>query len=156
MMIRRPFLVLILAFVAVAAFAQAPVKLTDGTNVTVIDPCQGQTKVFISFNQTANTKIVTGTSSKKIYVCSISIVTATAQNIAVVEGTGSVCATGTAGVQGFGGATAATGYNFAANGGIAQGNGAAAIGAEGTVTDDFCLFQSGSGQISGGMSYVVQ
>ena len=138
------------------AWAQQSVKLTDGTNVTVIDPCQGQTKVFISFNQTANTKIVTGTSSKKIYVCSISMVTATAQNIAVVEGTGSVCATGTAGVQGFGGATAATGYNFAANGGIAQGNGAAAIGAEGTAADDFCLFQSGSGQISGGMSYVVQ
>ena len=45
------------------------------------------------------------------------------RNVAVVEGTGSVCATGTAGVSGFGGATAATGWNFAGNGGIALGNG---------------------------------
>lgn len=149
-------LMLAVAFAPLALLAQQPVQTTDGSHTLVIDPCQGQTKVFVSFNQTANTKIVTGTSSKKIYVCSISVVTATAQNVAVVEGTGTVCATGTAGVQGFGGSTAATGYNFAANGGIAIGNGASSIGAEGTNTDDFCLFQSSSGQVSGGMSYVVQ
>lgn len=141
---------------SIAALAQQPVKTTDGTNTAIIDPCQGQTKLFVSINQTGNTKLVTGTSSKKIYICSVHLVTATAQNIALVEGTVTTCGTGTAGVSGFGGATAATGWNFAANGGIAYGSGGSSLGAEGTNADDLCLFQSGSGQVSGGLSYVVQ
>jgi hypothetical protein len=132
------------------------VKMTDGTNTMVIDPCRGQTKVYVSVNQTANAQLATGTASKKIYICSIHVVVAAATNVALVEGTGTVCATGTAGVGGFGGATAATGWNFAANGGIALGNGGAAVGAEGTAADNLCLFVSGSGQVSGGISYAVQ
>ncbi len=138
------------------ATGQAPVKITDGTNTLVVDPCKAQTKLYVSINQTANTQLVAGTASKKIYICSIHVVVAIATNAALVEGTGSVCATGTAGVSGFGGATAATGWNFAANGGIALGNGDAAVGAEGTNADNLCLFNSGSGQVSGGISYVVQ
>jgi|SRR5579872_1682112 len=135
---------------------QAPVKITDGTNTLVVDPCKGQTKLYVSINQTANTQLVAGTASKKIYICSIHVVVAVAASVALVEGTGSVCATGTAGVSGFGGATAATGWNFAVNGGIVVGNGDAAVGAEGTNADNLCLFNSGSGQVSGGISYVVQ
>jgi len=30
------------------------------------------------------------------------------------------------------------------------------VGAEGTNADNLCLFNSGSGQVSGGISYVVQ
>jgi hypothetical protein len=135
---------------------QAPVKITDGTNTLVVDPCKAQTKFYVSISQTANTQLVTGTASKKIYICSIHVVVAVVTNVALVEGTGSVCATGTAGVSGFGGATAATGWNFAANGGIALGNGDGAVGAEGTNADNLCLFNSGSGQVSGGISYVVQ
>jgi hypothetical protein len=120
------------------------------------DPCKGQTKLYVSINQTANTQLVAGTASKKIYICSIHVVVAVATSVALVEGTGSVCATGSAGVSGFGGATAATGWNFAVNGGIVLGNGDAAVGAEGTSADNLCLFNSGSGQVSGGISYVVQ
>jgi hypothetical protein len=118
------------------------------------DPCAGA-KTFISINQTANAQLTTGYAGK-IYICSLNIVSATAQNIALVEGTGSTCGTGTAGVGGFGGATAATGYNFAANGGIAYGNGSSSIGAEVTAGDSLCLLQSGTGQVSGGMSYAVR
>jgi hypothetical protein len=135
---------------------QAPVRITDGTNTLVVDPCKGQTKLYVSINQTANAQLVVGTASKKIYICSIHVVVAVATSVALVEGTGSVCATGTAGVSGFGGATAATGWNFAVNGGIVLGNGDAAVGAEGTSADNLCLFNSGSGQVSGGISYVVQ
>ena len=135
---------------------QAPVKITDGTNTLVVDPCKGQTKLYASINQTANAQLVAGTASKKIYICSIHVVVAVATSVALVEGTGSVCATGTAGVSGFGGATAATGWNFAVNGGIVLGNGDAAVGAEATSADNLCLFNSGSGQVSGGISYVVQ
>ncbi len=132
------------------------VKITDGVNVFVVDPCKAQTKLYASINQTGNTQLVAGTAAKKIYVCSIHVVAAAATNVAVVEGTGSVCATGTAGVSGFGGATAATGWNFAANGGIALGNGDSSLGAEGTSGDNLCIFNSGSGQVSGGISYVVE
>jgi hypothetical protein len=132
------------------------VKVTDGTNTVVVDPCKGQTKSFISINQTANTQLASGTVSKKIYICSIHVVVAAATNVALVEGTGSVCATSTAGVSGFGGATAATGWNFTANGGIALGNGDSSLGAEGTAADNLCVYNSGSGQVSGGVSYVVQ
>ncbi len=131
-------------------------KITDGTNYLVVDPCKAQTKLYASISQTANAQVATGTASKKIYVCSIHVVAAAAANVAVVEGTGTVCGTSTAGVSGFGGATAATGWNFAANGGIALGNGDASLGAEGTSGDNLCVFNSGSGQVSGGISYVVQ
>jgi hypothetical protein len=132
------------------------VRIYDGTNTMLVDPCKGQAKQYTSINQTANTQLVAGTASKKIYVCSIHVVVAAAANVALVEGTGSVCGTSTAGVSGFGGATAATGWNFAANGGIAFGNGDSSLGAEGTSGDNLCLFNSGSGQVSGGVSYVVQ
>jgi hypothetical protein len=122
----------------------------------VSDPCKGQAKLYASISQTGNTQIVAGTASKKIYVCSIHVVAAAATDVAVVEGTGTVCGTGSAGVSGFGGATAATGWNFAANGGIALGNGDSSVGAEGTSGDNLCIFNSGSGQVSGGISYVVQ
>lgn len=131
-------------------------KITDGINFLVVDPCKAQAKLYASINQTVNTQLVAGTVSKKVYVCSIHVVAAAATNVAVVEGTGSVCATSTAGVSGFGGATAATGWNFAPNGGIALGNGDSSLGAEGTSGDNLCLFNSGSGQVSGGISYVVE
>ncbi len=126
------------------------------TTTLTVDPCKVQAKLYVSINQTGNTQLVAGTSSKKIYICSIHVVVAAATNIALVEGTGSVCGTGTAGVNGFGGATAATGWNFMANGGIVLGNADAAVGAEATSADNLCLFNSGSGQVSGGISYVVQ
>ena len=141
-----------------AAFAPEFLAEAQGQFATGqgLDPCKGLTKLYASISQTGNSQLVAGTSSRKIYVCSIHVVAAAATNVAVVEGTGSVCATGTAGVSGFGGATAATGWNFAANGGIALGNGDSSLGAEGTSGDNLCIFNSGSGQVSGGISYVVE
>ena len=143
--------------VAFSAAAEPQGQFATGQGGTnSLDPCQSQTKLFVSINQTANTQLASGTASKKIYVCSIHVVVAAATSVALVEGTGTICGTGTAGVSGFGGATAATGWTFMANGGIALGNGGAAVGAEGTSADNLCLFNSGSGQVSGGISYVVQ
>ena len=131
-------------------------KITDGSNFWSIDPCKAQAKSYASINQTANAQLVAGTVSKKVYVCSIHVVVAAAMDVAVVEGTGAVCGTGATGVGGFGGATAATGWNFAANGGIALGNGDSSLGAEVNSGDNLCIFNSGLGQVSGGISYVVQ
>jgi hypothetical protein len=127
---------------------------SDGTNAVVLDPCRTSANIFKPISQTANTQIVTGTSAKKIYICSINLVTAAANNVAVVEGTGSTCATGIAGMAG--GTTAATGWNLAANGGLTQGNGMGSIMAEATNADNLCLLQSAAVQLSGTIGYVVQ
>jgi hypothetical protein len=127
---------------------------TDGTNPVILDPCRTQANIFKPISQTASAQLVTGTSAKKIYICSINLVTAAANNVAMVEGTGTVCATGIAGMAG--GSTAATGWNFAANGGLTQGNGMGSIMAEATNADNLCLLQSAAVQLSGSIGYVVQ
>jgi hypothetical protein len=77
----------------------------------------------------------------------MNFITATAQNIALVEGTGTVCATGTAGMAG--GTTAATGWNFAANGGFVNGGGGFWVFKTATPGDNVCLCLSSTGQTSG-------
>lgn len=116
-------------------------------NATPITFCDNWTPI----SQTAGTQLFAGTSGKKTYICSINIVTATAQNVALVGGTGTVCATSTHAIAG--GATAATGWNFAANGGLTQGNGNGVIMQAGTAADNVCLLQSSTGQISGAISW---
>ena len=130
------------------------VKLNDGTNSEIIDPCLSQTKVYTPISQTANTQLIAGTSAKKLYVCHFDIVTATAQNISLMAGTGTTC--GSTPHTVIGGSTAATGWNFAANGGIAIGTGESSIAQTGTNADNICLLQSGSGQISGILVTAVQ
>ena len=114
------------------------------TGVTVCDR-------WMPISLTANTQIITGAASKQTYVCSINLVVGAATNVAVVEGTGTTCATGTTGMAG--GATAATGWNFAANGGIAQGTGLGAIMRTATAADNVCIFVSAANQVSGVISW---
>jgi hypothetical protein len=96
---------------------------------------------------TANTQIITGASSKQTYICSLNLITAGADNVALVEGTGTTCGTGTAGMAG--GSTAATGWNLAANGGLALGSGIGIVARTATAADNVCLLVSGGGQVSG-------
>jgi len=111
-------------------------------------------KTYTPISITANTKIISAAASKKTYVCSSHLVSASADNVALVEGTGTTCATSTAGVAG--GATAATGWNLGANGGLVVGDGSAvAIGGQGTNVD-VCLFVSGATQVSGQVAWVQQ
>ena len=122
-----------------------------GSNV-IADPCQQLSRSVALINLTAGGQIITATASKQTYICSLNIVTATAQNIALVEGTGTTCGTGTAGMAG--GATAATGWNFAANGGMTFGNGGRWLFKTATAADNVCLLLSGTGQTSGSVTYV--
>lgn len=121
-----------------------------------IDPCSPDSNVtrgFTAVSLTTSSQIITGSAPNFVYVCSISLVAASATNVAVVAGTGSVCATSIAGV--FGGSTAATGYNFAANGGIAFGNGGASIGRSDATGENLCILVSAANQISGSLTYVL-
>jgi hypothetical protein len=125
-----------------------------GGSAVVADPCQQLTRLSANINLAAGGRIITGVSAKQTYICSMELITATAQNIALVEGTGTTCATSTAGMAG--GATAATGWNFAANGGFVKGTGGNWVFKTATAADDVCLLLSSTGQTSGSVQYVQQ
>lgn len=112
-------------------------------NLTGAIFCNNWTKI----SQTAGAQLITGAATKQTYVCNLFIYSATAQNVALVEGTGTVCATGIAGMMG--GSTAATGQNLAANQGFVLPASTVPWAKTVTAADNVCLLQSGTGQISG-------
>lgn len=139
----------------VGGLSGASVNLSQVGGTTIVaDPCQANAKTSVAISQTANTKLFSQVSAKKNYICSIMMVGADAENVSLVEGTGSTCGTGTAAI--IGGATAAGGPNLAANGGFSLGSGVAAVAAGANNNFDVCLFQSGSGRIAGVLMYVQQ
>lgn len=107
----------------------------------------------ISITSGTTTLIVTGVSSRHVYICHLDLVTAVANNVAVITGTGATCGTSTAGV--FGGTTAANGWNFAANGGIAMGSGIGMVGRTETTGDSICIITSSAGPLAGAISYAI-
>lgn len=126
----------------------------SGTVTALTAGCAGQTEANTTttpINLTGSGRIITGVSAQKVRICALNLVSATAQNIALVEGTGSTCGTSTAGMAG--GATAATGWNLAANGGLTYGNGLGTVYKTATNADDVCLLLSSSGQTSGSVTW---
>jgi hypothetical protein len=107
----------------------------------------------ISVSNTTATKLVTKATSKNVYICSINLVVAAASNVALIAGTQTTnqCDTSTAGLSG--GTTAATGWNLAANGGLAYGNGMGVIMATASTGLDVCIVQSASTQLSGAIAW---
>lgn len=130
------------------------VSVQYGSTALVADPCQSVVKISFPISQATSTQLFAGTSAKKTYICSLMLIAADAENVSLVAGTGSVCATGIAAV--IGGTTAAAGPNLASNGGFAWGNGAATIAAGVTNADNICLLQSASGRVAGVLTYVQQ
>ncbi len=95
-----------------------------------LDPCSGVAKTVIPFLiSTATTTELTASlagASNNYYVCSINVgPVAGAQNFALVDDDSDGCGSVTSGLAG--GTTAANGWNFGANGGIALGNGESSI-----------------------------
>ena len=138
---------------AVKAASTAPAA-TDPALVVSVSPnslgCAGAsvantTSTPVSI--TASTQIITGTLSKQTYVCALNLIVSAADNVALVEGTGSTCGTSTAGMAG--GSIAATGWNFAANGGLTMGTGIGPVIRTATAADDVCLLVSTGAQVSG-------
>jgi hypothetical protein len=116
-----------------------------------IDPCQGP-KNNVAISQTASAVLLTAQPGR-VVICGLKVVAADAENLSLVEGTGSTCATGTSALDG--GTTAATGPNLAAGGGWVEGFTGYTIAPQKTINNDICLLQSGSGRVAGHASYVV-
>lgn len=123
--------------------ASTSAALTDPALVVSLSPnpdnvCTGKTPI----SQTTSTDVKTFTNVG--YICSIILVSATAQNISVTEGTGTVCATGTSAVIGGTTASMAVGVN----------GGFSAVSERpwvqlGVSADHLCILQSASGNVSG-------
>lgn len=113
---------------------------------TGADPCGGR-RYSAPVSQTASSVVIPHTAGV-IWICGGSVVGSDAEDISIVTGTGSACGTGTIAVAG--GTTAASGMNFAANGGqiIPE------IG-EVTAGGDVCVLQSGTGRVAGFLSIVI-
>lgn len=129
----------------------------DGSNWkrSGYDPCDGsKTVVPINIATATTTQLVAADVSNKIYVCSIQLgPTAGAQNAALIEDDTAACATPTAGLAG--GTTAASGWNFPANGGLTLGTGGFTVTKTAATNRYVCLITSAAQQISGVMTYVL-
>ena len=129
-----------------------------GSGVAPANPCLANQPAALAINQASSstTTIISGASAKHTYLCSIFLISAAAQNVNIVAGAGTNCGSAVH-VGFFGGTTAATGPNLAANTGWTLGNGQAVVaGGTDTAADNICIQSSGSGQISGVLTYVQQ
>lgn len=137
-----------------SAAASSPVVL-PAAQVTA-DPCTLNTKTNITISTTATSiQLAAGSGSTQVYICSFSLIAATAAIIDMVGGTGATCASSTP-IAIWGSTTAANGLSLAANGGLTYGNGAGTVGRTTTAGHGACLQQSGSAQISGNAAIVQQ
>jgi hypothetical protein len=113
----------------------------------------GDSSKAVNVSTATTTLMITGVSGRQVRITSFHLVTAAANNVAWLEGTGATCGTGTAGMAG--GTTAASGYNFAANGGIALGSGVGEVLTTVTTGDSVCLITSAATQLSGFIKYAI-
>lgn len=142
-----------------SAVAASSLPVVIASNQTAADPCMFQAKTNVAISTASGTTaVVTGVSAKKIYVCSLSLVAATAISVSLSEGSSSTCGTSNqAAVLGVAtSGTAANGIALAANGGLTLGNGGGTVAATATNANYLCLFQSGTAQIAGNLTYVQQ
>lgn len=129
------------------------ILFVSSVNSYAADPCQNGNKLTLAVSVAANSQLITGTTNGRIYICSIMINVSDAENVSLVSGTGTICATSLTAV--IGGSTAATGNNLLAGSGYSVGDGTSFIGKATAVADNLCLLMSGSGRIAGVITYVI-
>ena len=117
------------------------------------DPCvfNAKTNLPISYQTATSVQLVGLSTGKLIYVCSLALIGSTATVFSLTSGTGTACATATAAV--FGAATATNGVSLTSNGGLTLGGGAGTV-AIAPAGSELCIVQSGSGNLSGNLTYV--
>jgi hypothetical protein len=119
-------------------------------NLTGIIACDNSATVNMVTATTTQIVAISGTSGRT-YICSIDLVAAGADNVAIISGSGTNCASNQAGLAG--GTTAATGWNLAANGGLTKGSGLGMIWKTATTNNEICLVTSAAVQLSGSITY---
>lgn len=126
---------------------------SGATGGFLIGPAVADTFKPISVTSATTTLLVTGVSGRHVRITSINLLSAIANNVALISGTGATCGTGTTGMAG--GTTAANGWNFAANGGLAFGNGLGTVLQTGATGDSVCVITSAAGPLAGTLGYAI-
>lgn len=137
--------------VTVKAASTAPATTDTALVVTESPQVADQCPNTLAISQTTSTDILTTTA--KLHVCSLMLVASAALVVNLVEGTGTVCATGGAAL--IGSTTTANGMSLAANGGFSMVAGRPWLKSK-TAADHICLTMSGTGTVSGVMTYADQ
>lgn len=119
-----------------------------------IDPCSYKTKTYYVVNlaATGTVEIANAVANEFWYICAVNIVAQGANAVLIAHDDTDGCGSITAGMNG--GTTAATGWGFAANGGISLGNGAGTVLKSATANHYLCIAPSTNAQISGTIAYV--
>jgi hypothetical protein len=132
-----------------AGTASANVLTIQGPNGGGL-PLTGCNKV-INIAQTATTDVHTFTGFG--YICSIMLVSATAQNIGLDEGTGTTCESSGTALIGVSSTSSATPQvALAANGGFSIGDGVPFMKLQASA-DHLCVLQSSTGEVAGTITY---
>lgn len=133
-------------------------KIASGQTITAnnaaADPCQttANSGATINISSATTTRIIAPSASNRTYICSIDILAFAANNVAIVEGTGGTCGTGTAGVVG--GTTTGAGVSFPAQAGLVKGGAGTWVWRTAGTNVDFCLITSTTGPLTGYVKYV--
>lgn len=135
-------------FLALAALAFCTAALAQ----QLVDPCALNPKTSVAISQSASTQLFSGAAARKNYICAFSVVVPDSEKLALIEGTGSVCATTPLAL--IGPTLAVSGLSLAANGQLTLGNGSATVAAGVNQNFNVCLLQSGSGLIGGVIDFV--
>lgn len=113
------------------------------------DPCSGPNKWNVPVSTSSNVQLVAGTAGRSIHICGGVLIVTTAGSFSLVEGTGTVCATGIAAVVGS--TTAANGPALAANAGFLLGNGLGTFTQANGQGNNLCILLTGTGLIAGNL-----
>lgn len=141
----------------ICSLIKAPIPA--GTNLigsVTADPCATQLKLNAAIAASTGTiQVVAGVAAKKVYVCGIFVLGASAFVGNMIEGTGAACATANEAAV-IGSTTAANGASFSANNGWVQGSGNGTVAVTATAANGICILQSGTVALAGNMTYVQQ
>jgi len=134
-----------------ASIASSSPVVLPAVQVTA-DPCSlnAKTNVAIAQSTTSAQQLVALSANSAIYVCSMFVISGSANTLAVINGTGTNCANGSTAV--IGSNTLGTSMSFAANGGFTLGNGGATI-AKIASTQELCIVTQ-TGVMAGNLTYV--
>ena len=122
--------------------------------VATVDPCSYKAKSYYVVNlaATGTVEVANAVANEFWYICSVNLVAQGANAFLIASDDTDGCGSLTAGLNG--GTAAATGWGFAANGGIALGNGNATVMKSATANHYLCIAPSTTAQISGTIAYV--
>lgn len=113
------------------------------------DLCQGASKVKVPISISSATTVVlqAASASNKAHLCSLFLLAAAADNVAIVEDASGSCVSPDAGV--IGGTTTGTGLNLIANEGVMIQNGGNEVAATASTNVNLCIITSTTAQLTG-------